>query len=122
MSDSSLTPTLTPDRTIKVAVVSDITCPWCYVGTKEIDRAIQRLELPADSPIKFELEHKPYLLNPGMPDDESQTKSEYIKAKLGKDRWEKVQEALKLRGEEVGIKLCVVPSFRVWRSRLTSRY
>lgn len=104
MSSASSTPTPVPERTIKVSVVSDLTCPWCYVGTKEIDRAIQKLDLPVDSPVKFELEHRPYLLHPTMPDDESHLKSEYLKAKLGSDKWEKVQAVLKARGEEVGIK------------------
>jgi len=97
-------PTPVPERTIKVSVVSDLTCPWCYVGTKEIDLAIQKLDLPTDTSIKFELEHKPYLLHPTMPDDESRKQREYFTAKVGSDKAEKVYAILKARGEEVGIK------------------
>jgi len=116
MSDSSSpTPTLTADRTIKVSVVSDINCPWCYVGTKEIDRAIQQLKLPADSPIKFELEHRPYLLNPNMQDDEWKKMSE--KGTMSKERMEKMQQVLKNRGDEVGIKFQGDPiMYSTWRA------
>lgn len=95
------------NRIIRVTVVSDITCPWCYIATVEIDRAIEQLQLPPDSPVKFELEHKPYLLNPSWREDESRKKSEYLVEKLGKERWTKVFQMLRDRGKEVGIKLYV---------------
>jgi predicted DsbA family dithiol-disulfide isomerase len=96
---------MSPHRTIKVSIISDITCPWCYIGAAEIDRAIERLQLPADAPVTFELEHKPFLLNPSWKDDEWRRKSEYLPEKIGKERWEKVKQMLSDRGKEVGINL-----------------
>ncbi|KAF8529994.1 thioredoxin-like protein [Gautieria morchelliformis] len=92
-----------PYRTIKVSIICDITCPWCYIGATEIDRAIERLQLPPDGPVRFELEHKPYVLNPSWKEDEWRRKSEYLPEKIGKEKWEKVQQMLRERGKEVGI-------------------
>ncbi|KAF8573390.1 thioredoxin-like protein [Ramaria rubella] len=97
------TPTPSASRTITVAVVCDIVCPWCYIGAKEIDKAIARLALPAKSPVSVVLEHKPFLLNPAWDDDEAKTKSEYLINKYGRERWVKVQEVLRERGKELGI-------------------
>lgn len=92
-------------RTIKVSVISDVVCPWCFIATKEILIAIERLQLRDDSPVKFELEHKPYLLNPSWADDESHVMSEHFNKNLGEKRWAQVKSVLKKRGEEVGLDL-----------------
>lgn len=100
-------PTPSAPRIIKVSVISDITCPWCYVANTEIDSAIARLQLPADAKVKFELEHKPYLLNPGWQDDEWRMKKDFMIEKLGKDKLTKVHEMLNSRGKGLGIILYV---------------
>lgn len=47
---------------IRLDIISDIACPWCYVGKTYLDRA---LESHPDHP--FEIEWHPFQLNPNMP-------------------------------------------------------
>ncbi|PRP88291.1 hypothetical protein PROFUN_03400 [Planoprotostelium fungivorum] len=50
-------------RTIKIDVVSDIICPWCYVGQRQLNKAIQSFAGKA----KFEVNWHPYYLDRSLP-------------------------------------------------------
>jgi predicted DsbA family dithiol-disulfide isomerase len=47
---------------LKIEVISDVVCPWCYIAKRRLDVAIA---LAADVPV--ELHHSPFLLKPDMP-------------------------------------------------------
>ena len=47
---------------LRLDIISDIVCPWCYIGKTLLDRALER---SPDHP--FAVEWHPYLLNPQMP-------------------------------------------------------
>ena len=49
-------------QTIKLDIMSDPICPWCYIGKAHLDRA---LESEPDHP--FAIEWHPFQLNPDMP-------------------------------------------------------
>ena len=59
--NTSLAPTLTID------IVSDVVCPWCYIGKRKLEAA---LELPgaADLP-PVEVRWHPFQLNPDLPQE-----------------------------------------------------
>lgn len=44
---------------LRVDVIADIVCPWCYIGKRRLERALA--EYPAD---EVELTWRPYQLNP----------------------------------------------------------
>ena len=48
--------------TIKLDIMSDPICPWCYIGKTHLDVAL--LHHPAPP---FEVEWHPFQLNPDMP-------------------------------------------------------
>jgi predicted DsbA family dithiol-disulfide isomerase len=48
---------------IKIAVVSDVVCPWCYIGKRRMEKAVQQLSGEMD----FEIAYYPFELNPDMP-------------------------------------------------------
>ena len=48
-----------PTTKLKITVVSDFICPWCYVGLEVIDRLWQKYD--------FELDWAPYFLDPSIP-------------------------------------------------------
>ncbi len=48
---------------IKLDIVSDIVCPWCIVGYKHLEAAIDELGLQD----RVEIEWQPFELNPDMP-------------------------------------------------------
>ena len=62
---------------IKLDILSDPVCPWCYIGKSYLDRA---LEKNASHP--FEIEWHPFMLNPEMP-AEGMNRNDYLKAKFG---------------------------------------
>jgi len=63
---------------VTIEVVSDVICPWCYVGKRRLEKALAQLE-PGLSPRVAWL---PFQLNPGMP-REGVARAEYRRAKFG---------------------------------------
>ncbi len=65
---------------IKLDIISDPICPWCYIGKARLNQA---LEAAPDQP--FEIEWRPFQLNPDMPAD-GMDRREYLEHKFGKER------------------------------------
>ena len=61
---------------IRVDIVSDVVCPWCLVGYKQLEGALQELGLSAD------LHWQPFELNPDMA-AEGENLRDHIKRKYG---------------------------------------
>lgn len=64
------------DRTVQIDIVSDVMCPWCIVGYKQLEQALGMAQTGA-----FVRWH-PFELNPGMP-PEGQNLREHITEKYG---------------------------------------
>ena len=62
---------------IKLDILSDPICPWCYIGKAYLDRA---LEAAGDHP--FAIEWHPFQLNPDLPAGGMDRRS-YLEAKFG---------------------------------------
>ena len=62
---------------VKLDILSDPICPWCYIGKANLDRA---LEAVPDHP--FIIEWHPFQLNPDMP-REGMDRRAYLEAKFG---------------------------------------
>ena len=62
---------------IKLDIISDPICPWCYIGKAHLDRA---LEAHPNHP--FEIEWHPFQLNPDMP-PEGMDRRAYLEGKFG---------------------------------------
>lgn len=71
-------------KTVKVDIVTDYICPWCYIGKKRFQNAMDKLK----DKYKFEINYVPFQLNPDMP-AEGQNRKEYRSKKFGS--WEKSQ-------------------------------
>ncbi|WP_343115586.1 DsbA family oxidoreductase [Ostreiculturibacter nitratireducens] len=62
---------------IRLDILSDPICPWCYIGKARLDRALEaRPEHP------FLIEWHPFQLNPEMP-PEGMDRAAYLEAKFG---------------------------------------
>ncbi len=64
--------------TIKIDVVSDVVCPWCYIGKRRLEKAIDQLK----DKIDFDVEYHPFELNPNTP-KEGVNHKEYLVEKFG---------------------------------------
>ena len=62
---------------IRVDVVSDVVCPWCFIGKRRLEKAVA---LTPDIPI--EVFYHPYFLNDWIP-REGMTREEYLTKKFG---------------------------------------
>lgn len=62
---------------IKLDILSDPVCPWCYIGKANLDRA---LESHPEHP--FDIEWHPFQLNPEMPQG-GMDRRDYLEAKFG---------------------------------------
>jgi predicted DsbA family dithiol-disulfide isomerase len=64
-------------KPLKIDIVSDVVCPWCYIGKKRIEDA---LKLAADVPV--DVDWRPFFLNPWVP-REGISREEYLTTKFG---------------------------------------
>ena len=62
---------------VKLDIISDPICPWCYIGKTLLDQA---LAIRPDHP--FEIEWHPFQLNPDMP-AKGMDRREYLETKFG---------------------------------------
>lgn len=85
------------DEVLSIDVVSDVVCPWCYLGEKRLDAAL------ADAPRPVVVRWRPYQLDPTIPAG-GLDRAEYMAKKFGKNgRPQSVHDNLTRLGAEVGI-------------------
>ncbi|HEY0181495.1 MAG TPA: DsbA family oxidoreductase [Rhodopila sp.] len=48
----------------RIDIVSDAICPWCYIGKRQLERALAML---AEEGLMFQVHWNPFQLNPDMP-------------------------------------------------------
>ncbi|MBY6081328.1 DsbA family oxidoreductase [Ruegeria arenilitoris] len=64
-------------QTVKLDILSDPICPWCYIGKTNLDKALASVP---DHP--FVIEWHPFQLNPDMPEG-GMDRREYLERKFG---------------------------------------
>ena len=84
---------------IKIDFVSDVSCPWCAIGLKSLETALQRLHGEVQTNIHFQ----PFELNPDMP-AEGQEINEHLIQKYGStpDQLKQGEDTIRQRGAAVG--------------------
>jgi predicted DsbA family dithiol-disulfide isomerase len=85
--------------TLKIDFVSDVSCPWCVVGLRSLEQAIERVGSETTVDIHFQ----PFELNPQM-GPEGQDIVEHLSQKYGSSREQLAsnQESIRIRGAELG--------------------
>ncbi len=63
----------------RIDIVSDTICPWCYIGKRQLERALATL---AAEGLKFQVHWNPFQLNPDMP-KEGRDRASYRAWKFG---------------------------------------
>ncbi|MDE2583444.1 MAG: DsbA family oxidoreductase [Rhodospirillales bacterium] len=63
----------------RIDIVSDAICPWCYIGKRQLERALSTL---AGERLAFAVHWNPFQLNPDMP-PEGVERAAYRAAKFG---------------------------------------
>ena len=70
---------------LAVDVISDVICPWCYIGKRRLEKAVAAL----NGQLEVRVRWLPFQLNPAMP-KEGVSRREYRTRKFGS--WERSQE------------------------------
>lgn len=70
---------MTQTTPITIDVVSDVVCPWCYVGARRLDTALAGLP-----EVEAEVAWRPFQLDPTIP-PEGRDRREYMRGKFGSD-------------------------------------
>jgi predicted DsbA family dithiol-disulfide isomerase len=84
---------------IKIDIVSDVVCPWCYIGKRRLEKALDRL---ADR-FTFKIEYHPFELNPAIPAAGADQKK-YLTEKFGGDeRYMKITQHVSKIAEAEGL-------------------
>jgi predicted DsbA family dithiol-disulfide isomerase len=63
----------------RIDIVSDAICPWCYIGKRQLERALATL---AQEGLTFQVHWQPFQLNPDMP-KEGRDRAAYRAWKFG---------------------------------------
>ncbi len=86
------------DAALAVEVVSDVVCPWCYLGKKRLEQALAHPSAGA-----IALHWRPYQLDPSIA-AEGMDRKAYLSAKFGgAGQLGAIHERLQTLGAEVGI-------------------
>src|SRR3954452_24075149 len=70
---------------LAVDVISDVICPWCYIGKRRLEKAVAALDGKHEVRVRW----LPFQLNPAMPKD-GISRREYRTRKFGS--WERSLE------------------------------
>ncbi len=90
---------------IVIEMVSDLVCPWCWLGLRRLQSALALLP-----ELSVQTLFRPYQLDPTIPQDGLDYRA-YMRTKFGsrhenpeqKNRWHVMREALETYGEAEGI-------------------
>ena len=83
--------------TLKIDIISDVVCPWCVIGFRNLKTAMKELQ----TELKFEIFWKPYELHPEIP-QEGYDKKLYMQQKFGSSTGRSPYDEITKVGESVG--------------------
>ena len=98
---------------LKIDFVSDVSCPWCVIGLRALERALDSTRDTATADIHFQ----PFELNPQMP-PEGQDIAEHIAQKYGStpDQLARNQENIRARGADLGFTFNMQTRSRIYNT------
>lgn len=87
-----------PKARLRIEIVHDLICPWCYLGVRRLLRAVRRRP-----DLAFELIWRPFLLNPDMP-RMGMARPDYVVRKFGgEERARRMYDTISETGRHEGI-------------------
>jgi predicted DsbA family dithiol-disulfide isomerase len=99
-------------KTLSIAIVSDVVCPWCVIGIRSLEVALERLD-----GVTADITLHPFELNPDMV-REGENVAEHIAKKYGRAPGEGsgIRDEIKRRSAEVGFAMNTGPDSRIWNT------
>ncbi len=94
---------MTNPATLTIDVVSDVVCPWCYIGKRKLEAALE-LAQAAGLPTP-EVRWHPFQLNPDLP-AQGMSRKQYLEDKFGgPQRAAEIYARVKAAGLAAGLEL-----------------
>ncbi len=96
---------------LRIDIVSDVVCPWCIVGYRQLSRALEARGQQA------EIHWHPFELNPHM-GPEGQELGEHVAEKYGStpEQSQAARARLTALGEGLGFPMDYFPGMRIWNT------
>ncbi|HEY4163502.1 MAG TPA: DsbA family oxidoreductase, partial [Dongiaceae bacterium] len=85
-------------KALQIDFVSDVVCPWCVIGLRELETALDRLRDVVEPSIHFQ----PFELNPAMP-YEGQNIGAHIAEKYGRPPEEMAVRRAQMKDRAAGL-------------------
>src|SRR5690606_3568875 len=83
------------NKTITIDVISDVVCPWCFVGRKRLQQALSMLP-----DIDARVQWRPFMLDPTLP-PQGKDRQSYLREKFGTgSKIDEIHKQLTQMGEE----------------------
>ncbi len=100
-------------ETLRIDFISDVACPWCVVGLRSLQKALEVV----GAQVKAEIHFHPFELNPHMA-PEGENTAEHVQKKYGSspERSAAARQAIKESGERLGFTFNYGPDSRIWNT------
>ena len=85
-----------------IDIISDVVCPWCYIGKRQIEAALVLYAQQNPGADKPDIIWRPFQLNPQLP-AEGMSREEYVVQKFGAARAKDIYARVAAVGAEHGI-------------------
>src|SRR6201996_5740608 len=100
-------------KAMQIDFVSDVVCPWCVIGLKGLEKALENLKGTVDATVALQ----PFELNPGMA-PEGQNVAEHVAQKFGGQtaQLNQARDAIKARAADLGFTMAMKEDSRIYNS------
>ncbi|MEZ8141135.1 thioredoxin [Enterovibrio norvegicus FF-33] len=99
---------------INIDIVSDVVCPWCIIGYKRLEKAIEELGMQD----RVAIEWQPFQLNPYV-GEEGENLREHLMKKYGNSKEDGIRSRQQLTnlGEELGFSFNFFDDMKTYNTR-----
>lgn len=99
-------------KNLSIAIVSDVVCPWCVIGIRSLEVALDRLD-----GVEADITLHPFEINPDMA-RAGENVAEHIAKKYGRAAGDSsgIRDEIKRRSAEVGFAMNTGPDSRIWNT------
>ena len=100
-------------KQLRIDFVSDVSCPWCAIGLKSLEQALDKLH----DTVRADIHFQPFELNANMP-AEGEDIGEHIARKYGStpEQMAQSREAIRARGEQLGFTFAMDKRGRIYNT------
>jgi predicted DsbA family dithiol-disulfide isomerase len=82
---------------LEIDVISDVVCPWCFLGKRKLDAAMKQV-----AALEYEVRWRPFQLDPTIP-PEGLDRQAYMARKFGPEKIAAIHTRLEEAGREEGV-------------------